>query len=165
MNKKSEKIETLPGFPNAFPYNELLFDGKLMAKTRSWAWKHRGLVLLYTSTSTSRVTAKAYGLDSKKYPRCVIVGVGELTDVRKLTREEEDKLFCQFNNATPEEADEFGSFAGPSYVAPLEFGYFFKNLQRFKEPVPFKPPKGAVSVFRVPITVVKKALQEIGVRV
>src|SRR5258708_2131734 len=83
-------FKMLPVLPNSFPYNEMLFQGILKlgefgVKTRSWNWHHRGLVLLYTSTSTHKVPAQAYGLDPKKYPRCVIVGVGELVNVRDLT--------------------------------------------------------------------------------
>lgn len=163
--KSTAKERTIPTLPNSFPYNELLLERKLMAKTRSWPWKHRGLTLLYTSTSTAKIVAKKYGLDPKALPRGVIVGCGELVDVRPLTDEEKDRLLLQFNNATPEEAEEFGQFAGPDYIAPLDIGFFFTNLKRFKNPIPFKPPKGAVTVFKVPLKLVIKALKEIGVLV
>lgn len=159
---------TLPVLPNSFPYNEMLFRGLLKlgrfgVKTRSWNWHQRGLVLLYTSTSTHRIPAKAYDLDPKKYPRCVIVGVGELVDVRDLTEAEKKSLLCQFNNATPKQTKTFGQWGGPAYVAPLGIGFFFRRLKRFKTPVPFKPKQGAVRTFGAPLSLVAGELRRVGI--
>ncbi|KKW05370.1 MAG: hypothetical protein UY40_C0022G0010 [candidate division CPR1 bacterium GW2011_GWC1_49_13] len=145
---------TVPAFPNSFPYNELLLRGKLSAKTRTWRWSHTGLTLLYTSARTARDVAEAYGLDPKIASRGVLVGVGELLPVRLVTIAEARKIEKEFSN------QKFGVavFAGP-------YRYAFKNLRRFKKPVPFRPPRGAVRTFNVPLKIVAKALKESGITV
>ena|SRR3989344_1680481 len=144
--------KTIPAFPNSFPYNELLLQGKLSAKTRTWRWRHTGLTLLYTSTSTARDVAEAHGLNPKDTPRGVLVGVGELVTVRELTDAEADQIEREFDNNT-----------GTVSIGAGAWRYEFKNLKRFKKPVPFKPPQGAVRLFNVPVSVVAKALKEIGI--
>ncbi|MBI2035751.1 MAG: hypothetical protein HYT12_03680 [Candidatus Liptonbacteria bacterium] len=144
--------KTIPAFPNSFPYNELLLSGKLSAKTRTWRWGHTGLTLLYTSTSTAREVASAHGLNPKGTPRGVLVGVGELVPVRKLTYAEAKRIEREFDNNT-----------GTVSIGAGAWRYKFKNLKRFKKPVPFKPPQGAVRLFNVPVTVVARALKEVGV--
>jgi len=164
-----QSFATIPILPNVFPYNEMLFRGILKlngcaVKTRSWSWKHRGLTLLYTSLSRyHKIPAKAYNLNPNDFPKGAIVGVGNLVDVRELTEREKFRLLCQFNNATPKEAGEFGQFTSPAYIGPFDIGFFFKDLKRFETSVPFTPPKGAVSVFRVPVIQVAKALKKVGV--
>lgn len=153
--KNGVKGKTIPAFPNSFPYNELLLTGKLSAKTRSWRWSHTGLTLLYTSTSTVDAVVSAYGLENeaRKAPRMVLVGVGELQPVRGFTEKESKQVYREFRNG---KRTTWGPGSGG-------YRYEFKNLKRFKEPVPFKPPKGAVRLFNVPVSVVTKALKEIGV--
>lgn len=148
-------MTTISALPNSFPYNELLLRGKLSAKTRTWKWKHTGLTLLYTSTSTANDVVEAYGFDSKLAKRGVLVGVGELLPVRRNTLKE----ICQiqgefFNDPEKEEWD---------FWVEIPYRYEFKNLRRFKAPILFKPPRGAIRTFRVPIKVVSKSLKEIGV--
>ena len=149
--------KTIPALPNSYPYNELLLSGKLSAKTRSWRWKHTGLTLLYTSTSTVREVAEAHGLEeeAKVAPRMVIVGCGELVTVRKNTSAELRQLANEFLNH---------QFVA-RMVDPLDpsFRYEFKNLLRFRTPVPFRPPQGAVRTFGVPIGVVFAALLGVGI--
>jgi len=149
---KNGNGKTIPAFPNSFPYNELLLRGKLSAKTRTWRWSHTGLTLLYTSTSTARDVAEAHDLNPKDAPRGVLVGVGELVPVRELTDAEADQIEREFDNDT-----------GTVSIGAGAWRYEFKNLKRFKRPVPFKPPQGAVRLFNVPVSVVAKALKEIGV--
>lgn len=164
-----QSFATIPILPNVFPYNEMLFRGILKlngcsVKTRSWSWEHRGLTLLYTSLSRyHKIPAEAYDLNPEDFPRGAIVGVGNLVDVRELTVKEKFRLLCQFNNATPKEAEEFGQFAGPAYVGPFDIGFFFKDLKRFENAIPFTPPKGAVSVFKTPVITVAKALNKVGI--
>lgn len=150
-----KKIKTIPAFPNWFPYNELLLSGKLSAKTRNWHWNHTGLTLLYTSTSTDDAVVDAHGLQvqARTSPRMVLVGVGELLPVRPLTKQEKRQIYREFRN---NKRVTWGP--GTGY-----YRYEFKNLKRFKKPVPFKPPKGAISVFHVPVSTVSKALQEVGI--
>lgn len=150
--KKESRAKTIPAFPNSFPYNELLLSGKLSAKTRTWRWGHTGLTLLYTSTSTARDVARAHGFDPRSAPRGILVGVGELLPVRELTNKEAMQIGGEFDNGTGTVRIGFGGWR-----------YEFKNLRRFKQPVPFKPPQGAVRLFNVPISVVAKALKQIGV--
>ena len=149
---KNGNSKTIPAFPNSFPYNELLLRGKLSAKTRTWRWSHTGLTLLYTSTSTARDVAEAHGLDPKNTLRGVLVGVGELVSVRELTDAEAEQIEREFDNDT-----------GTVSIGAGAWRYEFKNLKRFKKPVQFKPPQGAVRLFNVPVSVVAKALKEIGV--
>jgi hypothetical protein len=150
--KNQTNIKTIPAFPNSFPYNELLFTGKLSAKTRMWRWSHTGLTLLYTSTSTATDVARAYGLDPKSATRGVLVGVGELLPVRELTDAEAERIEKEFANGDPD-----------VFVGAGTYRYEFKNLKRFNKPVPFKPPRGAVKLFNVPVSVVAKAMKEIGI--
>lgn len=160
---------TIPAFSNAFPYNELLLDGKLIAKTRSWDWKHRGLTLLYTSTSTHSEVVRAHEMDPKLYPRKALVGVGNLVDVRPLTKREKRKLFSQFNNVPNRRAVSNRTlrkrgFWMSSDVHPLPIGFFFTDLKRFVEPVPFDWPVGPIRPIGVPISHVAAALKAVGVR-
>lgn len=150
--KNAVKERTIPAFPNSFPYNELLLTGRLSAKTRTWRWNHTGLTLLYTSTSTAREVAAAHGLSSRNAPRGILVGVGELFPVRELTNEERDQIEEEFDNGT-----------GMVIIGAGTYRYEFRNLKRFKKPVPFKPPRGAVRLFNVPVSVVAKELKKIGV--
>lgn len=168
LERVRQAFKTLPVLPNSLPYNEMLFRGILKlgefgVKTRSWNWHHRGLVLLYTSTSTHKVPVRAYGFDPKQYPRCVIVGVGELVDVRDLTEAEKKTLLCQFNNATPKQTKAFGRVGGPDYIVPFDTGFFFRNLRRFKTPVPFKPKHGAIRTFSAPLYLVAGELRKVGI--
>lgn len=168
--RAAEVFATIPAFPNAFPYNELLLDGKLKigpfgVKTRSWEWKHRGLVLLYTSGRVHKPVADAYGLDPKKYPCKMIIGMADLVDVRELTERECDRLRSQFNNISLRQARAI-PFSGSlrDWIEPLPIGYFFCNLRRFKKPVPFKWPAGAVTTVRVPVALVARALRKASLR-
>ena len=173
----------IPAFPNAFPYNELLLDGKLICKTRNWVWNHRGLTLLYTSTRAEGPVASAHGFDIKGRAKKILVGVGNLVDVRALKKPELLKLLGQFNNLSPAQVrkrfdvvrlarkpDCFaiddktwdgGDFR--PFVAPLDIGFFFEDLKRFKEPVPFNWPTGPVKPIGVDVGVVAEALRAIGI--
>lgn len=147
--------KTIPAFPNHYPYNELLLGGSLSAKTRTWRWSHSGLTLLYTSTGTCDAVVAAHGLEEKvkTAPRMVPVGVGELQPVRKLTQKESRQIYREFRNG---KKVSWGPGTG-------EYRYEFRNLRRFKNPVSFRPPQGAVRTFRVPVSVVAKALKEVGI--
>lgn len=149
------KEKTIPVFPNVYPYNELLFSGRLSAKTRTWRWHHTGLTLLYTSRRTEDSVVCAHGLEknAKEAPRMVLVGVGELQPVRELTGKESKQIYKEFRNGKK-------TSWGPGAEG---YRYEFKNLKRFKRPVPFKPPRGAVRTFNVPIKIVARALKDIGI--
>lgn len=150
-----DATEVIPAFPNSFPYNELLLSNKLSAKTRTWRWKHRGLTLLYTSTSTDRPVADIHELNPKEAKRMVLVGVGELQPVRVLTQKERRQIQREFRN----NRRNTGIYLNPENI----FRYEFKNLKRFKTPIEFRPPKGQIMTFKVPVRVVAKALKEVGI--
>lgn len=167
--KTSKTSDAIPGFPNSFPFSEMLLDGKLKlgklgVKSRKRPWNHRGLVLIYSSSSVCRPAAEAHGYDPKTSPRGVILGVGELVDVRELTQAEIRSMCRQFNNTTTAGMRKIMATPGRQYVVPYELGYFFRKLKRFKKPVPFAWPSGAVTTTKIPLSVVAKALKDVGVR-
>jgi|SRR3989344_1194547 len=157
--------KTMPVFPNWFPYNDMMLDGHMKVgkwagvKTRSWEWNYRGLVLLYNSGRTAQPAIRAYRYVDGPRQHKAIIGVGELSMVRMLVKEEAEKMVCNFNNISPakvrsiiEEFEtedytpenilfDFYNF-GP-YIAPFRVGFFFKSLQRFDR-VPFSWPAGPV---------------------
>ncbi len=157
----------IPVFPNVFPWNELLLDGKIFAKTRNWNWGYRGPVLLYTSKGrVCKKVAKDYGLNQKDSHLGAIVGIGILENVRILKKREKEKLFKQFNpHVTKKDIYEYFHY-GTDYghILPGEFGFFFSNLKRLKNPIPFKYPAGAVLFCKISITpLIRKELQDIGI--
>ena len=154
----------LPVFPNWYPYNNMIFDGRLQVgdcavKTRSYSWNYRGSVLFYTSGRTARRIAEVYGYKDSWDKHKVIIGVGDLVDVRELTLEEAKQMVCNFNNLSRRNLNRvlcrneiptndpdapFWFYSYGYYVAPLRIGYFFKNLRRLSNPVPFNCPAGPV---------------------
>ncbi len=174
----------LPVFPNWFPYNDMLFDGHMKVgqwegvKTRSWDWKYRGPVLLYNSLRTSLPALDAYKYKDSPLNHKVIIGVGELAEVRELKISEATKMLANFNNKplaqikrivqyycadyTPEKVIYSFYDFGP-YIAPFKVGFFFKNLTRFKEPVPFNWPSGPIKPIFIPVSVVEKAFEKVGI--
>ena len=179
-SKTAAKTLTIPAFPNWFPFNEMLLDGILKlgdygVKSRKLPWSHRGLTLLYSSGRVANTSAQAHSYNPKTSPRGVILGVGELVDVRKLTDAEFRKMTGQFNNMSVRTAARFVRAAtargvwpvdseGNPMVLPFPLGYFFRNLKRFKTPVPFAWPSGAVRTTKIPVSHVADALKAVGVR-
>jgi len=164
---KNDEVKTIPVFPNVFPWNELLLDGKIFAKTRNWDWKYRGLVLLYTSKGRiDKTTAEQHGFDPKQYPLGAIIGVGNLTNVKKLTLLEQVNLFRQFNKTTKKEAHEFyhEEYSERSgYVLPMDYGFFFEDLKRFEPCIIFPYPPGSVRYYNFHITkFIEKELRKLG---
>jgi len=165
----------LPVFPNCYPFNEMFFDGHLQigdfaVKTRSWAWKYRGLVLFYTSGRIDHQAIDAYGYERHPSKHKVIIGVANLVEVRPLTNIEARKMVLNFNNWSPQHlkallkvsdlpysqdlefwSERIGDFWGERSVLirPFSIGFFFKNATRLDRPVPFNWPAGPVR----PITI------------
>lgn len=171
--------DAIPAFPNVFPYNELLLNGHLdmggfSVKSRSWEWKHRGPVVLYTSGRIERSVAEAYDLDPTNYPRKQIVGAAELVDIRPLTTDEKKFLVLKFNNVSWEMVRKYvhinkshcfvDHLAPMPIILPFHLGFFFKNVTRFKWPVPFAWPSGPVRSYNVPVSLVAKELRQAGIR-
>lgn len=122
----------------------------LDAKTRTRNRKYRGPMVLHTSTRAAKAVAELHGYDLNEHPKGALVGVGVLSDVHKLSDREWAELFCQFNNVGWEKGRKMAE-SGKWTCAPYPIGYFFKNLVRFSRPIPFTPPRGAVSSFNVPL--------------
>jgi hypothetical protein len=170
LEQAFQSRRTLPVLPNRYPYNEFLLTGKLKTgeyaglKTRSWAWSYRGPVLLYTSTSADREPCEAYGLNHRDFQAGVIVGVGNLVEVRELTKDEEKDFFCGMNNMNRRQMDA-ALRKGGTFVFPFCNGLFFQNLKRFKKPIEFAWKKGAVTLNHAPLSLVAKSLKEVGYEV
>lgn len=162
VSKREQSIgaDTLPVFPNSVPYNELLLRGSLSAKTRNWPWRHVGPVLLYTSTSRVPVVLRAHGIDHRDVPTRCLVGIGRLCPVRGIKPAEARRLEREFANG-------HRNVAALGCGEPVRAGYYlyrFTDLRRFKAPIPFKPPRGAVRTFRAPLSLVKEAIAQSGFR-
>lgn len=127
-------------FPNNFPYNELLLDGKLLAKTRNWDTDYRGDVLLYTSKRNATSVWQSYNMPPKNFAHSAIIGRGKLVDCRPLNHEERWKILKQFNPLATNDELEYGW----DIIHPMHYGFFFEDLVRFPKPVPFAWPAGAV---------------------
>ncbi len=140
----------LPVFPNWYPYNDMLLDGRLQlgeygVKTRSYDWDYRGDVLLYNSGRTAWHCVNNYEYESGRQNHGIIIGVGRLVSVRELKQREEYQMYLNFNNLTRSQArrlvEREGYRAG---VYPLPFGYFFTDLKRFEKPIQFNWPSGPI---------------------
>ncbi len=133
-------------FPNWFPYNDMLLDGHLQVgkhgvKTRNYDWKYRGPMVFYTSLRTAQPCVRAYNYTDGKDKHRVIIGAATLQDVRLLTDQEVMKMTCNFNNLT---ARQVRADFDRAEVVPFDFGWFFTDIKRFSEPVPFHWPSGPV---------------------
>jgi len=165
--KSNKKIEEhLLALPNQFPYNEMLFDGKLrlgnyIVKTRSYDPGFRGPTLLYTSGKIAAATAEAHGYNPKEYVRPAIVGVGDLKFVRELNEGELESLLLQFNNATS--LNEV--YDRDEWIEPLPYGLFFQRLKKFDNPIEFVAEPGPVRAVKVPVDKVADALGKNGIEV
>ena len=134
--KKEEK--TVPVMANRAPWNELVLSGKRKVKTISFNWKHRGPILLYTSSNRVDDWGWAdYRLHKKvaDVPVGAIVGSVVVKDVVPV-----EELPQSYFDDDP---NLYGS-TGQAYVAIMG------SPRRFGKPVPFRPPQGAIRVFRAP---------------
>ncbi len=171
----------------------MMLDGHLKVnrwegiKTRNWEWNYRGPVLFYNSLRTAKPAVEAYKYVDSHSQHKVIIGVGELLDVRPLTHKEALQMVCNFNNMSPEKVEEilqqngftsepideedfvnsvlFDFYEFGPYIAPFDTGFFFKNLKRFKESVPFNWPPGPIKpIFTkiVPGSKLHRQLKQLG---
>lgn len=149
-------MEFLSAFPNQFPYYELLLEGKLSAKTREWKWNHIGWTLFYTSKSrqvTHVMRVHNIKLDDFRNTLGCLVGVGYLLPVRANTQKEIRQIEREFNGRGPKEI-----FAGWAR-------YEFKPFYRFDKAIPFSPPRGAVTTFKVPVELVRPELRKLNIQI
>lgn len=147
----SEKniIPLLPALPNHFPFNKLLIDGKLSAKTRDWKWNYNGFVLLYTSSRANNDVIRAHNIDPATHEKCKLVGIGKLLPVRENTKTEKKLIEKEFGNGKK------------INVRAGQFRYQFEWVEKFSRPIEWTPPKGAVSIFYVPINAISNELHNI----
>jgi len=144
--KGCSKAATVPVFANRAPWNELVLRGKRRVKTLSFNWKYRGPILLYTSKDRTDdwglFEYRVRGLKMADIPTGAIVGIAEVVDVV-----ETDALPQTFYDKDPALFDTLGQ----SHVVIID------NVKRFKTPVPFKPPKGAIRIMKAPASLLKRA--------
>jgi hypothetical protein len=146
---------TVPVFANRAPWYELVLRGKRQVKTLGFNWKYRGPILLYTSKDRTddwglyEYQASHRGLKSLKMvdiPRGCIVGTATVVDVVPSLVFEFEEKYHEFYVKD----DVLHDSLGQSHVVILA------NAKRFKRPIPFKPPQGAVRVFRGPANLLKR---------
>ncbi|MEW6617036.1 MAG: hypothetical protein AB1333_01295 [Patescibacteria group bacterium] len=142
-------IPLLPALPNHFPFNKLLLEGKLSAKTRDWKWNYDGFVLLYTSSRTNNDVIRAHNINPATHEKCTLVGIGKLLPVRENTKIEKKLIEKQFGNGKK------------INVCAGQFRYEFEWLEKFSRPIEWIPPKGAVSVFYVPANAISNELHNV----
>lgn len=134
--------KTIPTISFFAPHWELVFDGILAidgygVKTRNNdRWKHRGLVLCYTSQQDHKGPVRAHKLTD--IPRG-IVGCALLKDLRALSDVESRKLYCGYNNIANNARSIVEAIGNKDAIYPMDYGYFMKPVYRFAEP--FIPPK------------------------
>ena len=185
------KLTRMPVFPNWFPYNDMVLDGRMKVdryegvKTRNWEWDYRGPILFYNSLRTAKPAVEAYKYADNPSNHKVIIGAGKLVEVRLLTKNEALQMVCNFNNLSVPEVKKIVSRGVPygvrggritawslynfyiygNYVAPFEIGFFFKNLARFNEPNPFNWPPGPIKPIFTKVTAgskLEKQLKQAG---
>ena len=150
-----DRTDQIPVFPNVFPYNELLMTGQLLAKTRSWVFKYRGPILLYTSGRNESIICESYGLDPKLFPHSMVVGRANLVDVRPITMAERKIITRQFNpGATKRQISDYLKYGLLDFemIGALDIGFFFEDIERLPQPVKIKWPRGAVTLCYLPIS-------------
>ena len=143
MRRKNAEA-TVPVMANRAPWNELVLQGQRKVKTLSFNWKHRGPILLYTSSN--RVDAMGwefYGLKKSlaDVPKGAIVGIANVVNVLAI-----DDLPASYFDDDPN----LFETTGQAFVAVVD------GVKRFKKPIPFKPPQGAIRVFRAPAKYMKR---------
>ncbi len=135
-------MKSLPAISFYAPHWELVFHGILGVgrcgvKTRSNdRYAYRGPVLCYTSLKQHDGPMAAHGYVD--VPRGV-VGCANLADIRLLTDPERRSLFCGYNNVGGHRAAITEALARPHSIHPMDYGYFFDRLHRFR--YAFTPPR------------------------
>jgi hypothetical protein len=118
---------TVPVMANKRPWNELVLQGRRDFKTLGFDWKHRGPILLYNSLAVD-----AEGCDEYDFA---------VEDAKKLPV----KTIVGMATVTDVIYDGW------------QFEVILSDVKRFKKPIPFAKPAGAVRVFRAPAKLLKRA--------
>ena len=156
----AKAAETVPVFANRAPWNELLIRGQRKVKTLSRNWKHRGPVLLYTSSNRQdSIFGLTYKLPKnmkvEDFHLGAIVGTAEVVDVVPETE------FSAVLHPFGDSGSKYEAFFkhDPNLTETLGQSHvvIVQNVKRFKKPIPFKPPQGAVRIFRAPAKLLKRA--------
>jgi len=138
---------TVPVFINRAPWNELVLRGRRHVKTLSFPWKHRGLILLYTSKSRGDPEGwDIYNLpQGAVVPKGAIVGTAVVTDVVP-TNEAPDEWYS-------EDPHLLGT-AGQAYLVRVE------DVRRLSTPVAWRPPQGVIRIGKTPLRLALMAPQK-----
>jgi len=118
---------TVPVMANQRPWNELVLQGRRAFKTLTFDWKHRGPILLYNSLAVDLEGCEEYEVP--------------VEDAKKLPV----KTIVGSVTVTDVIEDGYG------------YAVLLSNPKRFKKPIPFAKPAGAVRVFRAPAKLLKRA--------
>jgi len=143
------KLETVPVFANRAPWNELVLRGKRRVKTLSFNWKYRGPILLYTSSNRmDDWGAYEYKLRMKMadIPKGVIVGYATVVDVVPQFEFEHYEVYQKFYDKDPVLVGTLGQ----SHVVII------RNPKRFKKPIPYTPPQGAIRISHAPAALLRR---------
>lgn len=165
----------------------------LQLKTRPWNWRYRGWVLLYNGKRLPAwLPCEGYNIDPETIPQGVLVGVAELVDVRELTPEEKVDLACRFTNEKISKKTRRRAISNckrslcltdatalqevlekrirrfyPS-VLPARFGFFFRNVRRFRKPIPFQFNRGRkggqIRLSKARLALVAQELKWLGIK-
>jgi hypothetical protein len=130
MNKQTD---TVPVMANTLPWNELVLTGQRTFKTFHQNWKHRGTILLYNSHRIDEnidEICEDYYLSAdkvKEMPKGVIVGSVEVTGV--IHQDESLSGWFEIELANP---------------------------KRFKNPIPYTPPRGSIRLSKAPKSLLRR---------
>jgi hypothetical protein len=118
---------TVPVMANQRPWNELVLQGRRTFKTLNFDWKHRGPILLYNSLKVDAEGCEEYDF--------------AVEDAKK------QPVKTIVGTVTVTDVLDYGFY----------YAVFLSNPKRFKKPIPFAKPAGAVRVFRAPAKLLKRA--------
>jgi len=118
---------TVPVMANQRPWNELVLQGRRTFKTLTFDWKHRGPILLYNSMALDLEGCEEYEVPVEFAKKQPVKTIVGSVTVTDVV----DAGYC--------------------YEVQLS------KPKRFKKPIPFAKPAGAVRVFRAPASLLKRA--------
>jgi hypothetical protein len=150
------KVPMIPVFANRAPWNELVLRGKRQVKTLGFNWSYRGPILLYTSSNRvdewGLIDYKVRGLKMEDIPKGVIVGYATVVDVvpeslfQPYDLDGKNSQYSKLFARDPNLLDTLGQ----SHVVIIE------NPKRFRSPIPYTPPQGAVRISKAPASYLRR---------
>lgn len=88
---------TLPCLTIRRPWIDLILSGAKTIETRTWKTDYRGPILLHAGKTPDPVVHESLGEPYELCPLGAIVGIAELIDIRKYTREDAEKSFLSYH--------------------------------------------------------------------